>query len=190
MSPFALAHWSRFDILIKWAYSGYMMREHRLFETSADLRANNLAQEVYIEHERALNGLWDTRTTTQKTSMGSFHELLRSMKRNGFNHSLAIPVCSNATLVSGTLVKAAVAVDGADRIAATLALGLPSVTVRHLPHGQCHGPEYNYRWFERRGYAPELFTWVMHRVICADPSLHVLHLSECTTEDRERSGTT
>ena len=68
MSPFALAHWSRFDILIKWAYSGYMMREHRLFETSADrVRANNLAQEVYIEHERALNGLWDTRTTTQKT---------------------------------------------------------------------------------------------------------------------------
>jgi hypothetical protein len=187
-SPRWLVPWDRFDIMIKWAHGSYFL------EHASKLNAPETPQfisDVYLEHERVWNHFSERCPATTKRShpnctakcgasafVGVFHTMLLSMRAQGFSAELggAIPACSRPGSTT------AYALNGAHRVAAAIAAGLPSMPVDVHDGGKPCNEEsiasriWDWQFFAKLGYRREYADWVVARAIKADASLFVVHL--------------
>ena len=152
-----MQRWDRFDILIKVAYARHFLA-HGALENSHPAGAQEgshptsvtpFAVAAYTEHVRAMNNFFEKcfRPSSQyfqpqhyshpsctpkhgpASFLDSFHALLLSMRGGGYTHAgepntTSIPVCRAPRLY---------AINGAHRISAAIALGLPSVPMHVMP---------------------------------------------------------
>ena len=150
VDPRTLVRWDRFDVFIKIAYARHVLN-HGLAD-SGYIRPVPFAAAAYLEHIHVWrlfnsepcvsrsNGTTDPNihpNCTKKDSAAdfieSFHSLLLSLRRVGFvrSRSSAIPVCEkpNAADVATDAPPQYLIRNGAHRVAAAVALGLPTVPI-------------------------------------------------------------
>ena len=182
LNPQLMQRWDRFDIVIKIAYARHFL------STAGAVPPMPFAVAAYLEHIRIFNGFIERCMKTKSiffkaekmahpnckvkvgasTFVDSFNALLLSMRASGYRDGNAsIPVCH---------APAAYPINGAHRIAAATAIGLPSVPVNVM--SDCPRPlnPFDWRFFNAHGYLSAFSDWAVHEAIVAESGLHVLHI--------------
>jgi hypothetical protein len=120
---------NRFDVVAKYLYIKFV-------ESKIN---SSFAKELYLKHINAFNGFVEndeSQKIGKEAFLKSFHDVIDSIKNNGFDENYIIPLSQNQTII-----------DGAHRIACSIFFDQEVQTVSLEVEQQ----NFNYEFFEQRG---------------------------------------
>jgi hypothetical protein len=154
--PVALLHARRLDVAVKVGYARWRL---------GLLGGGTFPRALYLDHIRAFNGFVEADGSGKvggQKFLTAFDELIYELQKSGFRIDRPVPLCDDGTIL-----------DGAHRVAACIALGI-AVNVVRVPG--IVGPNYDYRFFQRRGLSRVSLEAAVERFVAEKPSSRFVFL--------------